>query len=65
MCVVTHKSEDDPKGILTIIMALISASFNRKGLNRLDITFDLAISSPKARARQTAEIIADEVISKE
>ena len=32
-----------------------------KALKRLDIQFDLIVSSPKARARQTAEIIAEEV----
>ncbi|MBT3878724.1 MAG: phosphohistidine phosphatase SixA [Candidatus Scalindua sp.] len=32
-----------------------------KALKRLDITFDLIVSSPKVRARQTAEIIAEEV----
>jgi len=32
-----------------------------KALKRLDITFDLIVSSPKVRARQTAEIIAKEV----
>ena len=31
-----------------------------KALKRLGIQFDLIVSSPKARARQTAEIIADE-----
>ena len=30
-------------------------------LKKLDIHFDLIVSSPKARARQTAEIIAEEV----
>ncbi len=30
-------------------------------LRKLDIQFDLIVSSPKARARQTAEIIAEEV----
>ncbi len=32
-----------------------------RALKRLDIKFDLIVSSPKVRARQTAEIIADEV----
>ncbi len=32
-----------------------------KALKRLDITFDLIVSSLKVRARQTAEIIAEEV----
>jgi len=32
-----------------------------QALKRLDITFDLIVSSPKVRARQTAEIIAEEV----
>ncbi|MGR3294012.1 MAG: phosphohistidine phosphatase SixA [Candidatus Scalindua sp.] len=32
-----------------------------RALKRLGIQFDLIISSPKARARQTAEIIAEEV----
>jgi phosphohistidine phosphatase len=32
-----------------------------RALKRLDITFDLIVSSPKFRARQTAEIIAAEV----
>jgi len=32
-----------------------------RALRRLDITFDLIVCSPKARARQTAEIIAEEV----
>ncbi len=30
-------------------------------LKKLDIQFDIIVSSPKARARQTAEIIAEEV----
>ncbi len=32
-----------------------------RALRRLDIMFDLIVSSPKVRARQTAEIIAEEV----
>ncbi len=32
-----------------------------KVLKRLDIIFDLIVSSPKVRARQTAEIIAEEL----
>ncbi len=32
-----------------------------RALKKLDITFDLIVSSPKVRARQTAEIIAEEV----
>ena len=32
-----------------------------RALKKLDIQFDLIVSSPKARARQTAEIIAEEV----
>ncbi|MDP6924495.1 MAG: phosphohistidine phosphatase SixA [Candidatus Scalindua sp.] len=32
-----------------------------KALKRLDIQLDLIVSSPKSRARQTAEIIAEEV----
>ncbi len=32
-----------------------------KALKRLDIKFDLIVSSPKIRARQTAEIISEEV----
>jgi len=32
-----------------------------RALKRLDVTFDLIASSPKVRARQTAEIIAKEV----
>ncbi len=32
-----------------------------RALKRLDITFDLIVSSPKVRARQTSEIIADEI----
>ncbi len=32
-----------------------------RALRRLDIKFDFIISSPKVRARQTAEIIAEEV----
>ncbi len=32
-----------------------------RALNKLNIQFDLIVSSPKARARQTAEIIAEEV----
>lgn len=32
-----------------------------RALKKLDIQFDLIVSSPKARARQTAEIIAGEV----
>lgn len=32
-----------------------------RALKRLDIAFDLIVSSPKLRARQTADIIAEEV----
>lgn len=32
-----------------------------QALNRIGITFDLIISSPKKRARQTAEIVAKEL----
>lgn len=32
-----------------------------KALKRLNITFDVIVSSPKVRARQTAELIAEEI----
>ncbi|MEK6765381.1 MAG: phosphohistidine phosphatase SixA [Planctomycetota bacterium] len=55
-----HTKEDDPERHLNN-NGLNQCRLTGKALNRLDITFDLVISSPKARARQTAEIIADEV----
>jgi len=40
---------------------LIQCHLTGKALQRLDINVDLIVSSPKVRARQTAEIIAEEV----
>jgi phosphohistidine phosphatase len=55
-----HTKEDDPERHLNKD-GLDQCHLSGKALRRLDIKFDLVISSPKVRARQTAEIIADEV----
>ncbi len=52
--------EDDPKRHLNKD-GLDQCHLSGRALRRLDIKFDLVISSPKVRACQTAEIIADEV----
>ncbi len=52
--------EDDPERHLNKD-GLDQCHLSGRALRRLDIKFDLVISSPKVRARQTAEIIADEV----
>ena len=55
-----HTKEDDQERHLNKD-GLEQCHLSGKALRRLDIKFDLVISSPKARARQTAEIIAGEV----
>jgi phosphohistidine phosphatase len=55
-----YTKEDDPERHLNK-NGLDQCHMSGMALRRLDIKFDLVISSPKARARQTAEIIADEV----
>ena len=55
-----HTNEDDPERHLNKD-GLDQCHLSGRALRRLDIKFDLVISSPKARARQTAEIIAGEV----
>lgn len=55
-----HTKEDDPKRHLNKD-GLDQCHLSGRALRRLDIKFDLVISSPKARASQTAEIIAEEV----
>lgn len=55
-----HTKEDDPERHLNKD-GLEQCRFSGGALRQLDIKFDLVISSPKVRARQTAEIIAEEV----
>jgi phosphohistidine phosphatase len=55
-----HTKEDDPERHLNND-GLNQCHLSGKALRILDIKFDLIISSPKARARQTAEVIAEEV----
>jgi phosphohistidine phosphatase len=55
-----HTKEDDPERHLNK-NGLAQCHLSGRALRRLDTKFDLVISSPKVRARQTAEIIADEV----
>lgn len=55
-----HTKEDDPERHLNKD-GLDQCHLSGRALRRLDIKFDLVISSPKVRALQTAEIIADEV----
>ena len=55
-----HTKEDDPQRHLNND-GLDQCHLSGRALRRLDIKFDLVISSPKARASQTAEIIAEEV----
>ena len=52
--------EDDPERHLNSD-GVNQCHLTGRALKRLDIGFDLIVSSPKARARQTAEIIAEEV----
>ncbi|MGR3175516.1 MAG: phosphohistidine phosphatase SixA [Candidatus Scalindua sp.] len=54
-----HTKEDDPERRLNKD-GLDQCHLSGRALRQLDIKFDLIISSPKARARQTAEIIAEE-----
>ena len=55
-----HTKEDDPERHLNKD-GLEQCHFSGRALRQLDVNFDLVISSPKVRARQTAEIIAGEV----
>ncbi len=55
-----HTKEDDPERHLNKD-GLDQCHLTGRALRRLGIMFDLVISSPKVRARQTAEIIAEEV----
>jgi len=55
-----HTKEDDPERHLNK-EGIEQCHLSGRALRRLDTMFDLVISSPKVRARQTAEIIADEV----
>lgn len=55
-----HTKEDDQERRLNED-GLDQCHLTGTALRRLDIKFDLIISSPKARARQTAEVIAGEV----
>ena len=54
-----HTKEDDPERHLNKD-GLDQCHLSGRALRQLDIKFDLVISSPKVRARQTAEIIAEE-----
>ncbi len=55
-----YTKEEDPERHLNDD-GLNQCHLTGKALRRLDIMFDIIVSSPKARARQTAEIIAEEV----
>lgn len=55
-----HTKEDDPERHLNKD-GLKQCHLSGRALRQLDTMFDLVISSPKVRARQTAEIIADKV----
>ncbi|MFQ5687265.1 MAG: phosphohistidine phosphatase SixA [Candidatus Scalindua sp.] len=55
-----HTKEDDPERHLNKD-GLEQCHLSGSALRRLDTKFDLVISSPRVRARQTAEIIAEEV----
>lgn len=55
-----HTKEDDPERRLNND-GIKQCHLSGRALRRIDTGFDLVISSPKIRARQTAEIIADEV----
>ena len=55
-----HTKEDDPERHLNSD-GINQCCLSGRALRILDIKFDLVISSPKVRASQTAEIIAEEV----
>jgi phosphohistidine phosphatase len=55
-----YANEEDPERHLNND-GLNQCHLTGRALKRLDIRFDLIVSSPKVRARQTAEIIAEEV----
>ncbi len=55
-----YEKEEDPERHLNSD-GVNQCHLTGKALKRLDIQPDLIVSSPKARARQTAEIIAEEV----
>ncbi len=55
-----YEKEEDPERHLNN-NGVNQCHLTGKALKKLDIQFDLIVSSPKARARQTAEIIAEEV----
>lgn len=55
-----YEKEEDPERHLNND-GVNQCHLTGRALKRLDIQFDLIVSSPKARARQTAEIIAEEV----
>ncbi|MCP4265293.1 MAG: phosphohistidine phosphatase SixA [Candidatus Brocadiaceae bacterium] len=55
-----YTKEEDPERHLNDD-GLSECHLTGKALKRLDIMFDIIVSSPKVRARQTAEIIAEEV----
>ena len=58
--VAAHTKEDDQERHLNKD-GIEQCHLSGRALRQLDTMFDLVISSPKVRARQTAEIIADEV----
>jgi len=55
-----YTKEEDPKRHLNS-NGLNQCHLTGRALRRLDVKLDLIVSSPKDRARQTAEIIAEEV----
>ncbi len=55
-----YEKEEDPERHLNND-GVNQCHLTGKALKRLDIKFDLIVSSPKVRARQTADIIAEEV----
>ena len=55
-----YTKDEDPERHLSND-GVVQCHLTGRALKRLDITFDLIVSSPKLRACQTAGIIADEV----
>ncbi len=55
-----YEKEDDPERHLNND-GVNQCHLTGRAMKKLEIQFDLIVSSPKARARQTAEIIAEEV----
>ena len=56
----SYSKDKDPERSLTP-QGEEQIHLSAKALKRMDVRFDLIISSPKKRARQTAELIATEL----